>query len=309
MKKLKLFILALFAVGVAFVVQNATMQNNKASATERCHTVLVDGEGNHGIKVNQAKTEVYATIIVRGDANCRRPASLAVWKLPNAQGHPLTAQKFFGHTTKMYAPGRHTIRATLPKCYWQADLLWQMRPKSIHGDARYDWSNNPNVPRDILANFRLGGDKSCTPPKPEPPVKDPTCSISVSKNEIKQGEKVTLSWSSQNTTGGAISGIGPVASNGSKEMTIDTSTKFVAIFTGKNGKKVSCDTTVTVIVDGKPIPPTTPTTPEVEAVTDELPETLPNTGSGAVVAIVSSLTATLSGVGHYFYQKRKRFLV
>lgn len=301
MNKLKLLVVPIIAIAAAFI-----MNTGSASATAACTTELVDAAGNNGIKVNAAGTQAYATIIVHGDANCRRPASLAIWKLPNAQGHPLTAQKFFGHTTKMYGPGRHTIRAALPNCYWQADLLWQMRPKSIHGDARYDWSNNPNVPRDILANFRLGGNKSCTPPTTTPAVKTPTCTIAVSKEQVAPGEKVTVSWTSKNSNGGNITGIGRVAKSGSKKVTINTTTTFTGTFGGIQTESAAvCSKVVTVVINGKPIPPTTPI---VSTASAQLPATLPNTGSGAVVAVASTLTATLSAVGHYFYQKRKNFL-
>jgi len=131
-------------------------------AAGECRTELIDAASWLAIKPNRAGTEVHADFIVHGGPGCQRPVTLAVWKMPNAQSKPKD-QTLFSHTSRMYGPGRHTIRATLPDCTWQADILWQMRPKSIHGDARYDW------PQDILANFRVGGTKPCEAPK-KPPV-------------------------------------------------------------------------------------------------------------------------------------------
>lgn len=296
MNKLKLILAGLVVASVAFIAQGV---GSSASAATSCNIDIVDGPANRGIKVNSNETVASATVIVTGDANCRKPVTLAVWKLPNKQGRPLTAQKFFGNTSKTYGPGRHTIRATLPDCYWQADLLGQLRPKSINGDANYQW------PQDKLANYRLGGSKSCDKP-PKPPL-EPTCSISVSQTTVNAGDKVTVSWSSQNTTGGNITNIGQVPKTGSREVTITTTTRFVGTFTGSSGQTVTCEALVTV--NGTPVPPPVTTTPPavVTTASKSTPESLPVTGTGATVAAISGVSSTLAGLGHFII--RKRFLV
>lgn len=145
-------------------------------------TASVDAAGEPcTIAINKNLTKsgktVFAKVTVSGDANCRKPVTIAVWKSPTASGHPLSAQKLYTHTSKMLAPGKHTITANLPECsYWQADLLGQMRPTSIHGDANYD-----AMGQDALAGFLLGG-KVCpvTPTTPVTPVTPTTPETPVS---------------------------------------------------------------------------------------------------------------------------------
>lgn len=295
MNKLKLILAGLVVTSAAFIAQSV---GSSASAATTCNLDIVDGPGNRGIKVNAAKTMVSATVVITGDASCRKPVTLAVWKLPNKQGLPLTAQKFFGNKSQMYGRGTHTITTAIPECYWQADLLGQMRPKSVNGNADYQW------PQDKLANYRLGGSKSCDKP-PKPPL-EPTCSISVSKTTANAGDKVTVNWSSQNTTGGNITNIGRVAKTGSREVTITTTTRFVGTFTGSRGQTVTCEALVTV--NGTPVPPPVTTTPPavVTTASKSTPESLPVTGTGATVAAISGISSTLAGLGHFII--RKRFL-
>lgn len=174
--------LQFFSIVVPAERTNATQSNQldpEAASTPGCEISIVNGPGNNGIKVNPTGTIASATVVVTNHPNCSKPVTLAVWKLPNASGKPLSAQEFFGSSGGMYGPGKHKISVGLPDCYWQVDLLGQLRPKSIYGDANYQW------PQDALANYRLGGSKSCkssptpTPspsPSPSPsPTPPPAC--------------------------------------------------------------------------------------------------------------------------------------
>ena len=130
----------------------------KVNATVLCNISIVDGPSNNAIKVDAAGRVARATVRVTGASNCRKPVTLAVWKLKNRSGLPLSSQEFYGYSSQTFGPGTHVISTQLPKCsYWQADLLGQLRPKSINGDANYQY------PQDALANYKLGG-HPCNPP-------------------------------------------------------------------------------------------------------------------------------------------------
>lgn len=176
MKKLLLVGATMVAlVGGVFAFNIAKSQPVEAATCEV--TVL----NNKEIKISPDGKTATSTIKTMG--NCvERYATLSVWKLPNATGHPLQEQEFFGYQTKKLVPGITTLTVELPDCYWQVDLLGQKRPKSIYGDANYD-----AMGKDVLVNFKLGGDKSCTPPPtpekcPVPgmenlPADDPDCKV------------------------------------------------------------------------------------------------------------------------------------
>lgn len=179
---LKMAILTIaISASVSGAVGVMSAKSRSAEAAESsCQVTVVDGPSNRGIKL--LGDTVFSTIDVTGtNENCDAYATLAVWKLPNASGLPLSAQEFYGYKTKKLTVGRNIVATKVPDCYWQADLLGQKRPKSIHGDANYDAGG-----RDVLVNYRLGGDKTCTPtptpdptPTPEPPVTPPVAPAAV----------------------------------------------------------------------------------------------------------------------------------
>lgn len=162
MKKL---ILAFSTFAVLSVVGMFSQGSVQAAS---CSLDIVDGPSNNGIKVSQDGKSVYSKVIIKGDANCKKSFTLATWKLPNKKGLPLTDQKFYNYSTATRGPGTYKISAPIPECYWQADLLGGTRPKSINGDANYQW------PQDQLANYKLGGDKSCTVTPTPTPTPNPT---------------------------------------------------------------------------------------------------------------------------------------
>lgn len=159
--KFNLIVTGVVAMAVVGVLGFATQQKPAEAATYSCDVAIVDGPSNNGLKVSADKKTISATLKVTGtNANCDRYATIAVWKSGTKSGQPLSQQVFYTHTTKKLSVGTHTITAQLPQCsYWQADLLGQKRPKSVNGDANYQW------PQDALANFKLGGEP-CAPPTP-----------------------------------------------------------------------------------------------------------------------------------------------
>lgn len=160
MNKLKMIFAGLVIAAAVVVGVNAKQaQAAEAVPNYSCDVAIVDGPSNNGLKVSADGKTVSATLIVTGSmANCDRYATISVWKSGTASGQPLSQQQFFGNTTVKLKAGTQTLTAQLPQCnYWQADLLGQRRPKSVHGDANYQY------PQDLLANYKLGG-RTCTPP-------------------------------------------------------------------------------------------------------------------------------------------------
>lgn len=83
----------------------------------------------------------------------------------------------------------------------------------------------------------------------------PTCTITASPTKTtKSGDPVTLSWTSTNTTSGAIPEIGPIAVNGSIVVNPVSTTTYAATFLGAGGS-VACSASVGV---PQPPPPALP---------------------------------------------------
>jgi hypothetical protein len=177
MKKLLLVGLSAVVLATGVFAFNL-VKTNSAEAAAPC-AVTVDN--NKAIKVSADGKTASVGITVTGDC-VERYATLVSWKSPSASGHPLTAQKLYKYTTKKLTAGHHTLTVALPDCYYQIDLLGQKRPTSLAGDANYDAMGS-----DVLVNFKLGGNKTCTPP-PTPekcpipgmenlPKNDPDCKV------------------------------------------------------------------------------------------------------------------------------------
>lgn len=165
---------------VSFGVATGQKSNVNAAA-DTCNLTI-------NKNVTKDGKSVYATFTIRGDANCKKPVTLAVWKSPTASGQPLLAQTLYAHKSAMYGPGAHTIRVNTPVCsYWQADLLGQLRPTSLQGNADYDAMGT-----DALAGYLLGGrnsggscDKPVTPVTPSNPVTPASTTVTSVPEEVK----------------------------------------------------------------------------------------------------------------------------
>ncbi len=157
MNKFVLFTLSLLAL-TAFGLYGGSSVS-KVSAATQCNIVLVDGGGNNGIKItgdNKAKV----TVKVTGPKGCTVPVTLALWDAKNPSGLPLNKQTLDDSKTKIYGPGTYTMGIPIDECMnYQVDLLYQTNPKSVvNGNANYQ------LPKDKLANFKLGSTKCIPPP-------------------------------------------------------------------------------------------------------------------------------------------------
>jgi hypothetical protein len=120
-----------------------------------------------GMSVQNGK--ISASFVVEGH-DCTTPVTLAVWKSPSANGQPINDQKLFGHVTKTFGPGQHTLTADVPDCYFQADLLVGSNPTAPDGTPNYAYQNGQILSVHPLRDWKYGGDKVCEEPKtPEQP--------------------------------------------------------------------------------------------------------------------------------------------
>jgi len=80
------------------------------------------------------------------------------------------------------------------------------------------------------------------PPGPTPP----TALLTVSPSSVQTGQSTRLTWQTANATSVSIDNIGLVASNGSQQVTPDSSTTYHLTATGPGGtKEVTAQVTVT----------------------------------------------------------------
>lgn len=77
--------------------------------------------------------------------------------------------------------------------------------------------------------------------------KEPTCSLNASDTRVERGDKVKLTWSSQNTSGGRITGgVGDVGEIGTAHVYPRETTTYTGTFYGDNGDDVVCKVKVMV---------------------------------------------------------------
>ena len=111
-----------------------------------------------------ANGKVTAKFTLKGDANCKKAMTLAVWKAPSANGQPINDQVFHGYKTGTFGKGTHTLTTDLPnagKCYFQADLLKGSNPKAPDGTANYAYQNGQILTNHPLVDFKFGGKEKC----------------------------------------------------------------------------------------------------------------------------------------------------
>jgi hypothetical protein len=103
--------------------------------------------------------------------------------------------------------------------------------------SAYPDKTSPNSVVPICAAFKK---------KQEEP-KTPSCTLSLSKNEIVKGESVELSWTSENTVSAEIDhGIGVVNTNGATTTNPTVDTTYTATFVGENNETITCEGSVVV---------------------------------------------------------------
>lgn len=116
------------------------------------------------------KDTITAKFTLKGDANCEKVMTLAVWNAPSATGHPVNEQKLFDFKTAAFKRGANTITAKLPSnCFYQADLLKSGSPTAPDGTANYAYQNGKILTNHPLHDATFGGSQKCVE-KPEEPV-------------------------------------------------------------------------------------------------------------------------------------------
>lgn len=326
-------VIALFAIvfiGIAGLVTSVTANKTVAANQAQCKQTLVDSAGNKAIKVSRDGKRASVTIIVQNIDKCtNKYASLSSWKVPGKDRpivHPFDNQKFFAHTAKRLKNGRQTLTVNVPQCFYQIDLFStrKLKPaRPAYGQSNSDFLLGPN---DYIANFKLGGNKSCEP-KQVPKVKDITIVKDASVSEARIDDEFTYTIKVKNTgkvkltnvraTDTLPAGVIAVGNPNDREVTFTVSklkineTKsfsFRAKITntvelGSKLKNVACvvttelpqdecdDADVRVLVPGE-----TPT-PEVPAEKIDVISELPNTGAGSVLGLFSA-TSILGTVVH-----------
>lgn len=336
--------IALFAI--VFVAVFSLLGNLAANKTEaatgqaaQCKQTLVDSAGNHGIKISPDGKRASVTLIVENIDKCvNKYASLSSWKVPGKDQpivQPFDNQTFFAHSARKLVNGRQTMTVPVPQCYYQIDLFStrQLKPaKPAPGQSNSDFLLGPN---DVIANYKLGGNKSCEPEQPK--EKDIAIVKDVSKESVADGEVFTYTIKVTNTgeadltnvrvTDRLPNGIVSVDNPDSREIsfTVDSlkvgqskTFSFQAKATEEAAKNsdltnVACvlanglseeecdDAVVQVPEDDQPSPEPEPETPETPD--EATPEELPDTGAGAVAGIFAA-TSCIAGAVHFIIKKK-----
>ena len=94
------------------------------------------------------------------------------------------------------------------------------------------------------------------PAAPPPPPPAPSAKISISPLVIDSGQSATLSWTTANSDRVTISGVGPVATNGSQSVAPLRSTEYTVTATGANG--ATAESSVRLTVNAPVVPPPAP---------------------------------------------------
>ena len=83
---------------------------------------------------------------------------------------------------------------------------------------------------------------------------NPACTLSLDPTSVTSGNSSTLSWSSTNSTGGTISGVGAVGPSGSTSVAPSQSTTYTGVFDGPGNSTSQCNggTGVTLTVTCEP---------------------------------------------------------
>lgn len=134
-----------------------------------------------------ANGKATAKFTLKGEANCKKAMTVAVWKAPAANGQPVNEQKLYAYKTGVFGKGENTLSVNLPDdCYFQADLLKGTNPTAPDGTANYAYQDGKIVKNHPLVDFKFGGNRKCE----DAPEKCPYDS-SMEKNDPNCKEVVT----------------------------------------------------------------------------------------------------------------------
>lgn len=124
----------------------------------------------------KSTSNVAATFTLKGDANCKKAMTIAVWNSPTGDGTTVNEQKLYSSKTGVFGKGEHTISTKLNgDCYYQADLLKGNKATAPDGTANYAFQNGVVLKDHQLQDFTFGGKKKCEDKvvTPKPPVVKP----------------------------------------------------------------------------------------------------------------------------------------
>lgn len=172
------------AVVVAAIAGAVVLGGKSASAAQACTVTGINSHVAFGTDIYIGQNDkaftvsgntVTGTYKVTGDAGCTTPVTLAIWKAPSKNGAPINSQTLYSYTTVTVGPGTHTISASIPNCYFQADLLQSANPKAPDGTANYGWQNGDWVKNGPFRGYAMGGNQTCvdqptTPTNPTNPA-------------------------------------------------------------------------------------------------------------------------------------------
>lgn len=136
---------------------------------------------------------------------------------------------------------------------WNSDNASSASLNNGIGSVSVDGSRtvSPDNTTTYTATFvGSGGTVTCSKTivvETEEEEKEPTCSLNASDTRVERGDKVKLTWSSQNTSGGRITGgVGDVGEIGTAHVYPRETTTYTGTFYGDNGDDVVCKVKVMV---------------------------------------------------------------
>lgn len=157
-----------FAASVVALAAGNTAAAMNPRDNANCEIGYTASQLGKGFTANSGNTVSY-TVIVKGDANCRKDLVMASFKIPHAtlQPYPVEEQTLFDHMViKDATPGRHTLTVKVPTCFHQVDVTRGTNPTGPNGKLPYEGHR--------MIDAYLGGDKVC---KDEPVVVTPTTPV------------------------------------------------------------------------------------------------------------------------------------
>jgi hypothetical protein len=201
-KNVKLFVASAVVVaslvGVSVPVSAAECKINPVTEGQLTLTSIQDESSNTTLNGNTITTK----LVVEGDEDCEKSASIGVWEWSTENGLPLSSQTIYKTTTASFGPGEHTLSIEVPACKWQADVMEGTRATAADGSADYQIGDPSDPNSDRFLDVAYGGDKVCSDePTPSTPT-NPASTITSLPNTGMGGTAVVASALS------AVSGFG-----------------------------------------------------------------------------------------------------
>ena len=153
---IKLFVIAAVVALTSFGL-SATGADAKSGKCDAISYHGRDAKNNYTISGNTATIRFK----VIGPKNCKVPVTIISWKSPSKTGAPFSKQTVYQKRTYTFSKGEnHRFSIHLPNCYYQVD--------TITGTNIYGRTGQPHLYGSRMVGYKLGGTKSCNPPKTTP---------------------------------------------------------------------------------------------------------------------------------------------